>query len=118
GPRCHARDLRQAPLHIVVGDEAEGTDFARTMTGRAARPDDRGDVFGEGNAWRLRECSGDGNEPEHLRTRKHEIAKTRKLFFFVWNAGRRSRSGRTSRTRSGISRWRFAHRGSDSGFGI
>src|SRR5205823_2857146 len=41
---------RRAALEIVVGDQAERTDLARPMAGRAARPHDRRDVLGEGEA--------------------------------------------------------------------
>jgi hypothetical protein len=51
--RRHVRNLRRVTPHIVVGDQAERSDLARTMAGRAAAPDDRRDVPGEG---RLRLC--------------------------------------------------------------
>ncbi len=55
-PRGHRRDLRRVPPHIVVGDQAERADLSRPMARRAAGPDDRRDVFGEGEPrLRLRE---------------------------------------------------------------
>ena len=70
-PRRDVGDLRRVPPHIVVGEQAERADLAGPMARRAARPDDRRDVFVEGQA-RLRRRDGraDGDQQSKRKSQR------------------------------------------------